>query len=108
MYSYIIKSNGSHPCVYIILDKNTQDIIDVENNIDVHGGVTYTDDYMFGWDYAHFEDVLYIEPDKTVSWKNKQNKASKIQNYDKKFRLTKFIFKKYCKFGFSSRSMKLV
>lgn len=40
--------------------------------------------------------------------KDKQNKASKIQNYDKKFRLTKFIFKKYCKFGFSSRSMKLV
>ena len=58
MYSYIIKSFGSHPCVYIILDKNTQDIIDVENNINVHGGVTYTDDYMFGWDYAHLEDML--------------------------------------------------
>ena len=83
MYSYIIKSNGSHPCVYIILDKNTQDIIDVENNIDVHGGVTYTDDYMFGWDYAHFKDVLYIEPDKTVSWKNKQNKAYTLEELKK-------------------------
>ena len=79
MYSYLIKSIGSHPCVYIILDKNIQDIIDVENNINVHGGVTYTDEYMFGWDYAHLEDMLYIEPNKTVSWKNKQNKAYTLE-----------------------------
>ena len=79
MYSYLIKSIGSDPCVYIILDKNIQDIIDVENNINVHGGVTYTDEYMFGWDYAHLEDMLYIEPNKTVSWKNKQNKAYTLE-----------------------------
>lgn len=79
VYSYIIKSIGSHPCVYIILDKNTQDIIDVENNITVHGGVTYTGDYMFGWDYAHLGDMCYTEPNKTVSWKNKQNKAYTLE-----------------------------
>lgn len=83
MYSYIIKSIGSHPCVYIILDKNTQDIIDVENNINVHGGVTYTDDYMFGWDYAHLGDMCYTEPNKTVSWKNKQNKAYTLEELKK-------------------------
>lgn len=78
MYSYLIKSIGSHPCVYIILDKNIQDIIDVKNNINVHGGVTYTDEYMFGWDYAHFGDIYYDEPD-IVSWKNKQNKAYTLE-----------------------------
>lgn len=83
MYSYLIKSIGSHPCVYIILDKNIQDIIDAENNIAVHGGVTYTDDYMFGWDYAHLKDMLYIEPDITVSWKNKQNKAYTLEELKK-------------------------
>src|SRR5574343_193882 len=58
MYSYLIKSIVSNSCVNIVIYKN---------------------EYMFGWDYANLEVMLYIEPNKIVSWKNKQNKAYTLE-----------------------------
>lgn len=59
-YYYKIETCGSHPCIYINLDKEDQDKCNIIN-LNVHGGVTYTDDYMFGWDYAHPGDYVHFE-----------------------------------------------
>ena len=58
---YYILNLGTHPTAYIKMPKN----IDIdENEIDVHGGVTYSEDHLWindnekldgkfiGWDYA--------------------------------------------------------
>jgi len=62
---YFILNLGLHPTAYIKLPNNSK--ID-ENDIDVHGGVTYSDDHLWindnekldgkfiGWDYAHYGD----------------------------------------------------
>ena len=69
---YFILNLGTHPTAYIKLPNNLE--ID-EYDIDVHGGITYSKDYLWindnekidgkfiGWDYAHFEDYGgYEEP----------------------------------------------
>ena len=65
---YYILNLGTHPTAYIKMPKN----IDIdENEIDVHGGVTYSEDHLWindnekldgkfiGWDYAHYDDYSY-------------------------------------------------
>lgn len=62
---YFIMNLGFHPTAYIKIPNNLN--ID-ENKIDVHGGVTYSDDclwvnesekiegHFIGWDYGHYGD----------------------------------------------------
>lgn len=62
---YYILNLGTHPTAYIKLPNNSN--ID-ENEIDVHGGITYSEDHLWindnekidgkfiGWDYAHYMD----------------------------------------------------
>ena len=64
---YYILNLGTHPTAYIKLPNNSS--ID-ENEIDVHGGITYSEDHLWindnekldgkfiGWDYAHFGDYI--------------------------------------------------
>lgn len=72
-FNYAIVSYGTHPCCYVFLPKghkyygkNYDDI-----DIDCHGGLTFSsDDLMFnpvsndnwviGWDYAHFKDYTSL------------------------------------------------
>lgn len=72
-YAYRIVSYGTHPCAYVDIPQ-TSKVCDIyttfcENDeIDVHGGITYARDYLFskdfgeeqghwiGWDYAHWDD----------------------------------------------------
>lgn len=83
-YEYIVLSLGTHPCAYVILDENDKlfgkdyDDIYEEYDVDCHGGLTYSKDYLsflkfsekykcdvksaihnkwvIGWDYAHYGD----------------------------------------------------
>lgn len=62
---YFIMNLGFHPTAYIKLPNNSN--ID-ENEIDVHGGITYSKDHLWindnekldgkfiGWDYGHYMD----------------------------------------------------
>ena len=62
---YFILNLGLYPTAYIKLPNNLK--ID-ENDIDVHGGITYSSDHLWindnekldgkfiGWDYAHYGD----------------------------------------------------
>lgn len=73
---YWIISYGTHPCAYIMIPKNNKyfekDYEEID--IDVHGGLTYSDKYLpfeiknsetkcwyIGWDYAHFGDYAGYE-----------------------------------------------
>lgn len=94
-YEYVVISLGSHPCGYVVLDKEDKlygmdyDDIHEENDIYVHGGFTYSEDYLsflewsdkydcdvktsikdkwvVGWDYGHYGDyyggALYDDGD---------------------------------------------
>lgn len=73
---YYILNLGTHPTAYVKLPNNLK--ID-ENDIDVHGGVTYSNDHLWisdnekingkfiGWDYSHcgdyggYEELLPLE-----------------------------------------------
>ena len=80
-YEYIILNLGTHPCAYICLDANSKFYQKQygEIPIDVHGGVTFSEDKLYrvleysdedgeetlqtierdwiiGWDYNHFND----------------------------------------------------
>ena len=72
-YKYIITSiGGSHPCAYIVLDKNDSKYkeISIGDYDIVHGGITYCEDYLtnlvdeeeekwvIGWAYAHEGDYV--------------------------------------------------
>ena len=67
--SYYVLSMGTHPCAYIDYKDillTTKEI----DNIDCHGGVTYTDNVLalpiigdikgnfIGWDYGHYGDYM--------------------------------------------------
>ena len=73
-YNYFILNLGTHPTAYVEIPvtsklyKKHYDYI----NIDVHGGLTYSADYLdigddvlkgwfIGWDYAHYNDYLGFE-----------------------------------------------
>ena len=63
----LIVTYGSHPCIYISLNKS----IDIDL-LDVHGGVTFEEtsldfgkfklesEQIIGWDYAHAGDFTYF------------------------------------------------
>lgn len=61
-FNYIIMSYGYHPCAYVELPEGHSWLDD--NNIEVHGGITFSDirdfgfgmHYYIGWDYAHWDD----------------------------------------------------
>lgn len=69
-YNYYILNLGTHPTAYIEIPKNHKYYLKDydEINIDVHGGLTYSDNYLIvenekltntwfiGWDYAHYGD----------------------------------------------------
>lgn len=79
-FHYYILNLGTHPTAYVEIPKEhylyQESYIDIEEyySIDVHGGLTYSDDslrigenttlmntWFIGWDYAHCDDysVLY-------------------------------------------------
>lgn len=75
-YHYYILSLGTHPTAYIeipkrsiLFGKDYDDIYKMGINLDVHGGLTFSDDtlwigegtimresWFIGWDYAHSYD----------------------------------------------------
>ena len=76
---YYILNLGMHPTAYIQIPSNHRlygkdyDEIYNEVDIDVHGGITYTNDHLYisdnqkidgwfiGWDYAHYGDYAGYE-----------------------------------------------
>lgn len=80
-YNYYILNLGTHPTAYIeipkghkLYQKNYDDIY-----INVHGGLTYSDDnlmgiksenWFIGWDYAHYDDYVGFYEDLPDSLKN--------------------------------------
>ncbi len=71
-YQFYILNLGTHPTAYIEIPK-TSDLYGKDYNnidIDVHGGLTYSDDqlhsvkentWFIGWDYAHLNDYAGYE-----------------------------------------------
>lgn len=72
-YKYYILNLGTHPTAYIVIPKghklHGQDYDDIYDicDIDVHGGLTYSDNelmhvksenWFIGWDYAHAGDYM--------------------------------------------------
>lgn len=72
-YKYYILNLGTHPTAYIAIPKGhklyEKDYNDIYNicDIDVHGGLTYSDNklmgissdnWFIGWDYAHAGDYM--------------------------------------------------
>lgn len=74
-YNYYILNLGTHPTAYIEIPKNHKYYLKYYDDIDidVHGGLTYSEDYLnlenekinnswfIGWDYAHFDDFIGYE-----------------------------------------------
>ena len=74
-FKYYIITFGTHPCSYIEIPKNHKlyykDYMDIEEEIEVHGGLTYSKNYLMGvdesglhwyigWDYGHaFDYQIY-------------------------------------------------
>lgn len=73
-YNYYILNLGTHPTAYIEIPKENKlygkgynEIYDMGYDIDVHGGLTYSDNelmgvksesWFIGWDYAHAGDYM--------------------------------------------------
>lgn len=73
--NYHIISYGTHPCAYIeipvghpLYGIGYYDLYEKGFDIDVHGGFTYsqhslmginTNNWILGWDYAHYDDYIY-------------------------------------------------
>lgn len=70
-YNFYILNLGTHPTAYVEIPKESnlfgKDYNDID--LDVHGGLTYANDYLYiyiltkldnswfiGWDYAHWKD----------------------------------------------------
>lgn len=70
-YKIYIINRRSHPCAYIDISKHF-DSINI-NDIDCHGGITFTgkkiprideahEGFYIGWDYAHYGDFFGANP----------------------------------------------
>ncbi len=72
-YHFYILNLGTHPTAYVEIPKNSKLFCQHHNrvNIDVHGGLTYSDNellisdrtlmansWFIGWDYAHAGDYM--------------------------------------------------
>ena len=75
-YHYYILNLGTHPTAYVeipkgnkLFSKNYNEIYEDDIDIEVHGGLTYSRNFLFldkdtkkdnswfiGWDYAHYND----------------------------------------------------
>lgn len=73
--NYYVVSFGTHPCAYVevsdLLSMTRKEQKYIENAIDCHGGVTYSDaelvvannkGWYIGWDYAHCMDYSGYMP----------------------------------------------
>lgn len=76
-YQFYILNLGTHPTAYIEIPRKSKlfrktylEIYDMEIDIDVHGGLTYSNDHLqnikentwfIGWDYAHCNDYAGYE-----------------------------------------------
>lgn len=74
-YNYYILNLGTHPTAYVEVPKDHKYYLKNcdEIDIDVHGGLTYSNNYLIvegekitncwfiGWDYAHFGDFIGYE-----------------------------------------------
>ena len=71
-YNYYVLNQGTHPCGYVEIPRDSKYFnVDYDNiPVECHGGLTYgrrflvgvaTDDdnrYFIGWDYAHYGDFV--------------------------------------------------
>lgn len=65
-YKWTVLSLGTHPCGYVAVPENhpfyEKLYWEIDDQIEVHGGLTFggriqgSNDYCFGWDYAHAGD----------------------------------------------------
>lgn len=65
-YKWKAISLGTHPCGYVAIPQNhpfyKKDYFEIDSRIEPHGGLTFSgklqgsNDYWFGWDYAHVGD----------------------------------------------------
>ena len=84
-YQFYILNLGTHPTAYIEIPRNSSlfgkeyDSI----NIEVHGGLTYSDDnlgdikadsWFIGWDYAHYGDYMGYESKLPLNYRFDDNK----------------------------------
>lgn len=78
-YQFYILNLGTHPTAYVnipitskLFGKEYDDIYYMDLDIDVHGGLTYSDKNLYlnnknaegwfiGWDYAHYDDYAGYE-----------------------------------------------
>lgn len=76
-YNYYVLNLGTHPTAYIEIPKENKlyrksydEIYEIGCDIDVHGGLTYSDNelmgvksknWFIGWDYAHIGDYCGYE-----------------------------------------------
>lgn len=81
-FNYYIYSMGTHPCAYVEIPKDHKlaGKFYGEIDLDVHGGLTYSDMYLhnikngnwfIGWDYAHAGDYMGFYSDEP--FKNMQS-----------------------------------
>lgn len=80
---YYIISYGTHPCAYIEVPRNHpyygKGYLELDNIFSVHGGFTYSNDYLrtsdstkivsswfLGWDYAHLGDYMGFYEDSKI------------------------------------------
>ena len=84
-FNYYILNLGTHPTAYIEIPKghllygmSYGEIYDKDYNIDVHGGLTYSDNHLqilengnwfIGWDYAHWSDYMPFYDEISISLK---------------------------------------
>lgn len=69
-YKWKVVSLGTHPCGYVSVPENhpfyEKDCWEIDDQIEVHGGLSFSgriedsNDFWFGWDYAHCEDYTYL------------------------------------------------
>ena len=95
-YNYYILNLGTHPTAYVEVPKDHKYYLKNydEIDIDVHGGLTYSDNYLIvegekitncwfiGWDYAHFGDFIGYELNYPMEFRTNGKKwtTEEIQN----------------------------
>ena len=80
--NYYVVSLGTHPCAYVdvsdLLSMARRKREYIENAIDCHGGITYSDaglavenktGWYIGWDYAHCTDYAGYMPHESLAKK---------------------------------------
>lgn len=99
-YKWLAISLGTHPCGYVCIPKDhpfyDKDYWDIDDRIQVHGGLTFSgkirgcDDFCFGWDYAHADDYTYFSDVGDKRWTTQEivdeclNAIQQFQSYEDK------------------------